>query len=207
MAAAIERTASERGLEAALHQVFADLPGSPRLPRRNGSLIVVAGPGRRAATEASRIAGEVGADPGSVAYASENRPRFPVPEELRIQTAEDAMELAPGHRRGRIGVVAVDVPVGSASSAWARHIIHALRPTLVVGVVDAMHKSEDIDAWVRDLDGVDTLIVDNIENTTSPARVLDLELPVTRLGEQAANPSRWAAAVLDRVPAGMTDEG
>lgn len=207
MAAAIEQASAERGINQALIEVFEGLPEPPGLPRRNGSLVVVAGPGPRAAAEASRIAGEVGADPGGVAFASQRPSRWPVPEDLRIRTAEDAMELAPGHRRGRIGVVAVDAPVGSASSAWARHVIHALRPTLVVGVVDAMYKNEDIDCWVRDLDGVDTLIVDNADSTTSPARVLDLELPVTRVGDQAASPARWAATVLDRIPTEAAGEG
>ncbi len=207
LAAEIERTVTGRSLEAALLELFEELPESPRLPRRNGSLVVVVGSGRRAAAEATRIAGEVGADPAGVAFACERRPVWPAPEELVIHSAEDAMELAPGHRRGRIGVVAVDVPVGSSSTSWARHVIHALRPTLVVGVIDAMYKNEDIDAWVRALDGVDTLVVDNADVTTSPARVLDLELPVSRLGEQQATPARWTATVLDRVGAEAEVEG
>lgn len=207
MAAEIEGAVAEEGLEAALLQLFDELPEAPRLPRRNGSLVVVVGPGRRAAAEATRIASEVGADPAGVAFACERRPVWPTTEELVIHSAEDAMELAPGHRRGRIGVVAVDTPVGASSTVWARHIIHALRPTLVVGVVDAMYKNEDIDSWVRALDGVDALVVDNTDVTTSPARVLDLEVPVSRLGEQPASAARWTATILDCVEAESEVEG
>ena len=207
MAADIERSVDEQGLEGALLQLFEELPEAPRPPRRNGSLVVVVGPGRRALDEATRIAAEVGTDPASVAFACERRAVWPTTEELLIHSAEDAMEMAPGHRRGRVGVVAVNVPVGASSTAWARHVIHALRPTLGVGVVDAMYKNEDIDSWVRALDGVDALVVDNTDVTTSPARVLDLEVPVSRLGEQPATPARWTATVLDRIGAEGEVEG
>ena len=207
MVAKIEGVVAEEGLESALLRLFDELPEAPRLPRRNGSLVVVVGAGRRAAAEATRIASEVGVDPAGGAFACERRPVWPTTEELVIHSAEDAMELAPGHRRGRIGVVAVDTPVGASSTVWARHVIHALRPTLVVGVVDAMYKNEDIDCWVRALGGVDTLVVDNTEVTTSPARVLDLEVPVSRLGEQPASAARWTATILDCVEAESEVEG
>ncbi|HET9076922.1 MAG TPA: hypothetical protein VFN68_08315 [Acidimicrobiales bacterium] len=195
---AVEAAADRGDLEMAILEFFDSVPAAPRLPDRSGALIVVVGPAERAAAEASRIAGEVGADPGGVVHARPPR----TPDRLAgpaIHSVEDAQEIAPGLRRGRVGVVAVETAVGATSTAWASRIIHALRPTCVVGVVDAMHKTEDMDAWVAALGGLDDLVVDNIDTTVSPARILDLDVPVSRLGQHPATAARWAATVLDRI--------
>lgn len=202
----IEDAAAQSDLEGALLEVFDCLEPAPRLPRRPGSLIVVVGSGRRAAAEARRIAGEVGSDPAGVAYATERRLPWPVSEELIVRSVEDAAELAPGHRRGRVGVVAVDVPVGSLGTSWAANVIHALRPSLVVGVVDAMYKNEDVSDWTERLGGVDSVVVDNLDCTVSPARVLSLEIPVDRIDDSPATATRWAATVLDRLAPGREED-
>ena len=199
--AGVERsTTAGFPLEGALLEVMDSYPAAPRLPRRAGSLVVVIGPGRRASAEAARIAGEIGTDPAGVAFATERRPMRPTPEELLIHSADDALELAPGHRRGRVGMVAVDAAVGTPA-AWARHVVDALRPTQVVAVVDAMHKSEDIADWIEAVGGVDALIVDNVAATVSPARILELGVPVSRLGDAPSTPARWVAALSDRMHA------
>jgi hypothetical protein len=194
----IEAAAAAGTLEGGLLSVLGSMPAAPRLPSRPGSLVVVVGTGRRAFDEAARVAADVGTDPAAVAYAAKRRPSWAVLAGLAVRHAEDAAELAPGHRRGRVGVVAVDAPLGR-SSVWARRVISALRPTLVIGVVDAMHKNEDIEAWFDSLGGVDALVVDNVETTVSPACVLRLDVPVCRLGDHTATPARWVAVILDRL--------
>ncbi len=116
-----------------------------------------------------------------------------------VRSVEDAQELAPGHRRGRVGIIVVDSAVGSVGTAWAASIIHAVRPTLVVGVVDAMYKNEDISDWTDRLGGVDTFVLENVDCTVSPASLLSLEIPVNRIDESPATPTRWTAAVLDHL--------
>ena len=191
--------AAGRSIEGALLDLFAAQPRAPRLPSRPGSLVVVVGPGRRATEEAARIAGQVGSDPAGVALAAARGSVTTRRDELVIHNADEAAEMAPGHRRGRVGVVAVDAQAGAGSVTWARHVIDALRPTLLLAVVDALYKTEDLEDWIEGLGGVDGIIVDHLDRTASPARILDLELPVSRLGRQPATPMRWVATVLDRL--------
>ncbi|MGC8513416.1 MAG: hypothetical protein ACP5P1_10340 [Acidimicrobiales bacterium] len=182
---------------AALSALFETIPAAPRIPKRPGSLVVVVGAGQRALNEAARLVAQEGWDPSTVGVASPRSGELPVREELYMRDAADATEVGPSLRRGRVGVVAVDSPNGSDSTVWARHLISALRPTMVIGVVDAMHKSEDVARWVEAIDGVDAIVVDRIEATTSPASILSLGIPVMRLGEHPSTPARWVAALVD----------
>ncbi len=52
----IEKVTAQSSLESALREVFESLTPPPRMPRRGGSLIVVVGAGRHAATAARRLA-------------------------------------------------------------------------------------------------------------------------------------------------------
>ena len=182
---------------AALSSLFETIPAAPRIPKRPGSLVVVVGAGQRAISEAARLVAQEGWDPATVGVASPRSGELPVREELYMRDATDATEVGPSLRRGRVGVVAVDSPNGSDSTVWARHLISALRPTMVIGVVDAMHKSEDVARWVEAIDGVDAIVVDRIEATASPASILSLGIPVMRLGEHPSTPARWVAALVD----------
>lgn len=197
-----QAAASGRSVDGALLDFFAAQPRPPRLPSRPGSLVVVVGPAGRATEEAARIAAEVGSDPAGVAVASNRGIVTTLRDELVIHNADEAAEMAPGHRRGRVGVVAVDAQVGGGSTAWARHVIDSLRPTLLLAVVDAMYKTEDLEDWIAGLGGVDGLVVDHVDTTASPARILDLELPISRIDDQPSTPVRWAATILDRLEAG-----
>lgn len=191
--------ANGQPLSAALLTVFESLPAAPRVPERPGSLVAVVGPGRRAMSEASRLAAESGVDPAGVAYATCRPSRLYMPEQLMVDNADDAAELARAHRRGRVGFMAVEAPIGGPATAWACHILNALKPNLVVGVVDAALKVEDVAAWIEGLEGLDSLVLDNPDRTSSPASVLDLCVPVARIGSEPATAARWAAVVMDRV--------
>ncbi len=182
---------------AALSALFETIPAAPRIPKRPGSLVVVVGAGQRALSEAARLVAQEGWDPSTVGVASPRSGELPVREELYMRDAADATEVGPSLRRGRVGVVAVDSPNGSDSTVWARHLISALRPTMVIGVVDALHKSDDVDRWVEAIGGVDAIVVDRIEATASPASILRLGIPVMRLGEHPSTPARWVAALVD----------
>jgi hypothetical protein len=161
---------------------------------------VVAGPGRAAIALANDTATEVGTDVGDVLVASTDA-ACPVPADRRIRSAQDASALAPGYRRSGVAVVAVDVAAGGGSQAWAAEVIGALRPTLVLGIIDAVHKTEDMAAWIDAIGGVDAVVIENPDATVSPASVLALPVPVARLGHQPASPGIWVSAILDRVGA------
>ena len=192
---------------AALTTLLEAMPSPSSIPRRPGSLIAVIGAGDRATAEAARIAAEIDSDPSLIGVARPHHGGAPVKDELLISDAADAMEFGPSLRRGRVGIVAVDSPTGATSTVWARHVLAALRPTLVIGVVDAMYKTEDIARWAQALDGLDAIVVDRVESTASPARVLGLDIPVLRIGDFPSTPQRWVAAIADLLSDDCKDLG
>jgi hypothetical protein len=188
------------GLEAALVEAFGTLAPGPEVPRRPGSLLVVVGSGVPARRLAASVAGEIGVDPAALPFASLDAGAYAlVTGPLLVRSAEEGAERAPGWRRSQVAVVVVDADVNGGDRTWATHVIAALRPTAVWGVVDATAKTEDIEAWADALGGLDALALENVHATVSPASALALGLPVTRLDGQPATATRWAATVVDRI--------
>jgi len=186
--------------ESVLVEVFGRMPVPPPLPRRAGSLLVVAGPRAEAQRLAAAVAIEVGADPGDVPVASlDPEAQVAAGERLVVRAAEEAGELAPGWRRSKVAVVAVDAPLAGPNRPWALHLIAALRPTMVWGVVDATCKAEDIEAWAEDIGGVDALALTDVDATVSPTAALATGIPVARLDGRHASAARWTATVVDGV--------
>ncbi len=188
------------GLEALLLEAFGLLPPAPPVPRRTGSLLVVVGAGPAARRLAAALATEIGIDAAEVPFASRHDGAHAVVTgKLLVRSAEDAAELAPGWRRAQAAVVVVDAAVTGSARSWATHLIAALRPTAVWGVVDSTAKTEDIAAWAEALGGVDALALENLEATVSPASCLGAGIPVARIDGQPATATRWAAAIVDRM--------
>ena len=109
------------------------LPAPAPLPAGPGAVIVVAG-GREAAFALARqIAVDLGLDADALVVASIGYKGRAVPAERRITSAEAAAEQRRSwRRRPRPTVVVVDAPVGRAGD-WARGVIDALEPTMVLG--------------------------------------------------------------------------
>jgi len=188
------------GLGALLLEAFGGLVPAPAVPRLAGSLLVVVGPCTGARRLAAAVAAEIDIDPVAVPYASRDAGAFAVVTgTLLVRSVEDATERAPGWRRSQPAVVVVDAPVTTGERTWAGHVIAALRPTAVWGVVDATAKTEDIVVWARALGGLDALALDNLDATVSPAAALATGIPVARLNGQPATAARWAATIVDRV--------
>ncbi|HTZ09375.1 MAG TPA: hypothetical protein VMB72_09900 [Acidimicrobiales bacterium] len=186
--------------EAVLVEVFGRMPVAPPLPRRPGSLLVVAGPRSRAQALAAALAIEVGADPGDVPVASlDPEAGTAAGDRLVVRGAEEAGELAPGWRRSKVAVVAVDAPLAGTHRPWALHLIAALRPTMVWGVVDATCKAEDMRAWAEDIGGIDAVALYDVDATVSPTAALATGIPVARLDGRPASAARWTATVVDRI--------
>lgn len=188
------------GLEALLLEAFGSLPPAAPVPRRTGSLLVVVGAGSAARRLAAALATEIGIDAAEVPFASRHDGAHAVVTgKLLVRSAEDAAELAPGWRRSQAAVVVVDAAVTGSARSWATHLIAALRPTAVWGVVDSTAKTEDIAAWAEALGGVDALALENLDATVSPASCLGAGIPVARIDGQPATATRWAAAIVDRM--------
>jgi hypothetical protein len=187
-------------LEALLLEAFGGLTPPPPLPRRAGSLLVVVGPGAPARRLGAALADEMGIDPTEVPFCSRDPWAYAVVTgKLLVRSAEDGAELAPGWRRSQPAVVVVDAAVTAPERSWACHLIAALRPTAVWGVVEATAKTEDTAAWVQALGGMDALALENLDATVSPAAALGLGLPVARIDGQPATAARWVATIVDRV--------
>ncbi|HTT87324.1 MAG TPA: hypothetical protein VMF60_08155 [Acidimicrobiales bacterium] len=187
-------------LEVALLEAFGQLPPSPPPPHRTGSLLAVVGTAAEARRLGASLACELGVDPAAVPLASRHSGAHGlVSGPLLVRSSEEAAELAPGWRRSQPAVVVVDAPVAGAERSWAAHVIAALRPTAVWGVVDSTSKTGDVAAWIRAIGGVDALAIENLGATVSPADVLQLGLPVARIEGLPASPARWVATVVDRL--------
>jgi hypothetical protein len=200
VAAVAEGLRHGAGLEALLLEAFGSLVPAPPVPRRTGSLLVVVGAGVPARRLAAAVAADIGIDPAEVPFASRHDGAHAVVTgKLLVRSAEDAAELAPGWRRSRPAVVVVDASVTGPERSWASHLIAALRPTAVWGVVEATAKAEDIAAWAEALGGIDALALENLEATVSPASSLGVGIPVARIDGQPATAARWAAAIVDRM--------
>ena len=193
---------STAAFEAALRSSLSRLPVAPALPKTTGSVLAVVGE-RAAALELAReLSAEAGLDPDAVTIASRRRLPARTPENLVITSTDDALEKRRSwRRRSRPSVVVIDAELSADKPAWAYHVLAALEPEATWGVVDATRKTEDVAAWVSGLGGVDALAVNDIDATTSPASVLQLDIPVGRIDGRPASPALWAALLTERLAA------
>lgn len=180
------------------------VPRPDRLPSGPGSVIVVLGTRDDARTVAGHLAGELRIGPDSIALAAPRFGRCDVPADRRITCREHADDRRRAwRRRRRPTVVAVDSPVSldATRGDWARHVVDALEPSMVWGVVDATRKTEDIAAWCDLVGGVDALAVRDLGATASPAAVLGAGIPVGLIDGEVASPARWVAVLTERIAA------
>lgn len=172
------------------------LPSPPPLPTRDGSVVVVAGARRAAAKLAKDLARELGCSPDEIRIAE---PDGPEGRRLHLVSAADAA----AERRTWDGptVVSLNAPAGTRDLRWASSMLDALEPDQVWGLVGAERKCEDVADWADGLGGVDVLAVDQLDQTVSPAAVLQLGIPVGRLDGQRATPALWAVVLTERLAA------
>jgi hypothetical protein len=198
----VRRVQEGQVLGSALVQVLAELPSPPPLPRVPGTIVVLVGDPARCAELAGPLAGALGADPGRIPRVAPRRVGGGTAgrdRTLRASSAEEAAGLAPGWCRGKVAVVVVDASVAGGDWPWARHVLAALAPTAVWGVVDAVAKADDIARWADQLGGLDGLVLDRVDHTGSPAAALAAGIPVAMLGDAPATAARWAAVLADLV--------
>jgi len=193
---------SAAAFEAALRSSLSRLPAAPAIPKTVGSVVAVVGE-RGAAMELAReLSAEAGLDPDTITLATRRRVPARMPENLVITGSEDALEKRRSwRRRDRPSVVVIDAELAADKPAWAYHVLAALEPEATWGVVDATRKTEDVSAWLNNLGGVDALAVNDIDATTTPAAVLQLDVPVGRIDGRPASPALWAALLTERLAA------
>jgi hypothetical protein len=170
------------------------------LPTGQGSVIAVVGRRADALEVCAQFAAQLGLNPEDVLVAAATFRGASVSEDRRISSIELAHERRRSWRR-RPGptIVAVDTPPAGARSGWAAHLLDAVEPTMVWGVVEASRKAEDIRDWARRLGGLDALAVTGLDDTVSPATVLGAGVPVGLLDGHEASASRWTAVLCEHL--------
>lgn len=174
-----------------LEDAFGSLPGARPLPRSRGSLIALVAPAAKAARLAELLASELELAPEEIARAVPRRTRSARVGSL-VTTPEEALDLSPGWRRDRIGLVTVCC-ASAADTSWARAMLYALAPSMVLALQSATAKSEDVAAACAALGGVDALCLEELEATLTPASALASGTPVARLDGVVADGAAWAA--------------
>jgi hypothetical protein len=172
------------------------LPAAPPLPFQPGGLTVVVGERRSAMRLATDVAKELLLDKRDVWIAEQG----PEGRPDRLSTPADAAV----ERRmwtDAPNVVALTAPPGARDMRWAESMLDALEPTSVWGIVGADRKTEDIAAWSDSLGGLDALAIERLDQTVSPASVLQLGIPIARVDGQKATPALWAVLLAERLAA------
>lgn len=171
------------------------LPKPPSLPTEPGEILAVVGDPMRASMLAAEIAAETGCSPHDVLVATTDEGILErLGTDRTVSSAAGASatreELS---RRPSHNVVAVDAPLARGRRAWVRHVLEALDPSLVVGVVEASAKPEDVCAWALDLGGIDAIALEGTAFSCTPVSVIACGLPVALIDGQPATPERWLA--------------
>lgn len=190
-------------LHTALRASLSRLPTAPPAMNRAGSVLAVVGPLAQALHVAREIAEELGLPAAtSVAVATAGTATPDVAERQVLHgVAEAAERRSTWRRRSNLTVVAVDAPLTASGAAEARAFLAALSPTATWGVVEATRKAQDVGSWARALGGVHALALTELEETSDPAAVLELGIPVSRLGGRPATPRAWATLLTGRLAA------
>jgi hypothetical protein len=186
-------------LRSALIESLSTLPAPDPVPDAQGVVIAIVGIGSRPVMLARALAEEHGYDPDNVVVASSTE-LSDVPSWLQLNDAETADERRRSwRRREHATFVAVSITGLGISSDWAHGVLDRLEPTQVWAIATAATKPEDIQAWTERLGGVDVLALERLDDTTSPAAVMRLPVPIGRLDGAPATALRWAELLLAQI--------
>ena len=190
-------------LHTALRASLTRLPTAPPAINRPGAVLAVVGPLPLAVQIAREVADELNLPiTTSVAVATSGTSVADVPDRQVLRgTAEAVERRGAWRRRSNLTVVAVEAPLTATGAADARAFLTALSPTTTWGAVEATRKAQDVGSWTRALGGVHALAVTDLEETSDPAAVLELGIPISRLGGRPATPRAWATLLTGRLAA------
>lgn len=187
----------------ALLQSLSSLPEAPAPEKHAGGVLAIVGPLTQSLHAARALARELGLPAASaVVVATSPRTLTDLPARQVLRDAEEAeSRRATWRRRRTLTIVAIDAPMTAAGALQARAYLAALQPSTTWGAVEATRKPFDVGAFARSVGGFQALALSAVEETSDPAAVLELGIPVARLNEQPATASAWAALLTGRLAA------
>ena len=197
----IPRGVAQHALKGALVESLTRLPPAPSVPpAAAGAVIATVGIGAAPVLLARDLATELGLDPDDVMLATRERLGGGVPEWLQMCDPATAQERRRSwRRRTRPTIVACSLPPVARGLRWACEMLDNLEPTVTWAIIEAGWKREDIAHRIDELGGVDVLALEGLDDTVSPATVLELGIPVGRLAEEHASPLTWTELLLERL--------
>jgi len=185
---------------ALLMQWLRAMPAAPQPPLEGGSVIALVGPVEETYATATRLAADLGIDPGATAVVSRTA-ALPGATTLRNASAVADTRDAWGSQDDP-AIIVVDAPLGARRGAeWRSDVLDEVAPTFVYGVLPATTKPEDLESWASRLGGVDALALYGVNETTQPATALQSGIPIGLLDGAEATPAVWAGLLLDRMVA------
>jgi hypothetical protein len=189
----VPRGVGVREMQGALMESLAKLPVAPPLPHALGVVVAVVGTGSLPVVLSRDISEELGLDPDRVVLATQTPLGDGIPAWLQVCDPATAEERRRSWRRREYPtIVACSMPGGREHLRWVREMLDSLEPTCTWAIVDAGWKCEDVKHWSDVLGGIDVLALRNLDQTVSPAAVLELGIPVARLEGSPATPLAWA---------------
>jgi len=185
---------------ALLMQWLRALPAAPQPPLEGGAVIALVGPVEETYATATRLAADLGIDPGATAVVSRTAA---LPGATTLRNASAVADSREGWgSQGDPAIVVVDAPLGARRGAeWRTEVLDEVDPSFVYGVLPATTKPEDLESWATRLGGVDALALYGVTETTQPATALQSGIPVGLLDGAEATPAVWAGLLLDRMVA------
>lgn len=179
------------------------VPQAPAVANRPGDVLAVVGPLPQALEAARALARDLELPVASaVVVATSHRGLTDVAERQVLRDLDTAQtQRGTWRRRRNLTIVAVDAPMTAVGASQARAYLSVLEPSLTWGAVEATRKTRDVGAFARAVGGLDALAVSAVEETSDPAAVLQLGIPVARLGGQSATPATWAVLLAARLAA------
>jgi hypothetical protein len=191
-------------LQRALVARLANLPQPKRLPTGKGTIVAVCGERGDAVALARLLAERAGRGGERVVLASASaRPTKSAPYEC-LRSAEAAAEERRSWRwRPGPTFVAVEAPIGRRDEVlWASELLAVLEPHQAWGAAPSSRKVEDIAAWAATLGDLDALSIHGMDETTSPAAILQLGVPVGLLDGVVPSAELWAELLCERLVLG-----
>ncbi len=177
---------------------------APAAPDRPGDVLVIAGELAHVMPVARQVVQQLGLEETQLLLAGPSCAGTGIHASRRIESPEDAERRARRmHRADAAHVVVVDAPVSGADGAWIRAVCDALDATAVWAVVDATRKTSDTRRHLDALGDVEAIVVHGVANTTDPASVLGLDLPIVSLDGRPATRRAWATLICERLTADL----